>query len=90
MLTSPGWRARIHVSVHFPPRLLSSRAICLRAWFNALLLAAYAAYPSSWPRKLPAEPESDEMKMTFEGGLSGLRLISFWAQIIGPMVLVVR
>jgi hypothetical protein len=54
------------------------------------LLAAYAPKPSSKSKKLVVEPESDEMNITLDGGQSRLKLISFCAQMIGPIVLVCK
>jgi hypothetical protein len=56
------------------------------------LLAAYAANPSSWPRKALVEPELEDMKISFSGGDDwfGERERSFWALRIGPVLFVVR
>jgi hypothetical protein len=55
---------------------------------SAALEAAYAAKPSSISRKLPWEPESLDMNVMVPIGM--FVCSSFWAVMIGPIVLVWR
>lgn len=62
--------------------------MCRIPMLRAAFEAAYAAKPSSISRKLPWEPESEDMKVMVPMGM--FVCSSFWAQMMGPMVFVWR